>query len=124
MIVRNLTKKTTISSDASLADSPFARMRGLLGQSVLSKGQGLVITQCNSIHMFFMKFPIDAVFIDRKGIVVGLVKNIQPFCLSPIFWSADKVVELPVGTIDATKTCIGDTYQIPELSCLVKQKID
>jgi len=61
--------------------------------------------------MFFMRFPIDAVFIDRQGTVVGFVENILPNQLSPVFWSADRVIELPAGTIKATATLIGDSLQ-------------
>ena len=112
MIVRNLTQKTVLASEAALADSFFSRMRGLLGRNALSEGQALVITQCNSIHMFFMRFPIDAAFLDRTGRVVGVVKNIQPFCISPLFWTAERVVELPAGTLARTATSLGDIIEI------------
>ena len=58
--------------------------------------------------MFFMKFPIDVVFADSDKKVVGLVKNIKPFYLSPIFLKGYYAVELAVGTIDKTKTAVGD----------------
>ena len=112
MIVRNLTQTTILSQKTEVADAFFSRMGGLLGRAAFLPGEALVITQCNSIHMFFMKFPIDAVFIDSKWKVVGLVRNILPNRLSPVFWHADRVIELPAGTIDSTRTSLGDTLQI------------
>ncbi len=111
MIVTNRTRHTVLCARADLADTFFARARGLLGRQALGTGQGLIITRCNSIHMFFMKFPIDAVFVDRQGKVVGIVENIPPNRLSPVFWSADRVIELPPGTIQSTATTIGDVVQ-------------
>jgi len=83
-------------------------MVGLLNKKSLSRGEALVISPCNSIHMFFMRYPIDVVFINKNDEVVGLVKNIQPFCLSPIFWGAQSAIELPTGTIDYFKVSMGD----------------
>jgi len=110
--VKNLTKKVILSAQAEMADTFFSRMRGLLGRSTFVEGQALVITHCNSIHMFFMKFPIDAIFLDRVGCVVGVVKNIQPFKVSPVYWASERVVELPAGTLDRTATSVGDIIEI------------
>ena len=87
-------------------------MRGLLGRSSLAEGEGLLITHCNSIHMFFMRFPIDVVFIDREGRVVGLLEKIRPWRLSPIFLAATKAIELPAGTIARTATLPGDRIEL------------
>jgi uncharacterized membrane protein (UPF0127 family) len=84
----------------------------LLGREQLSSKEALLITHCQSIHMFFMKFAIDAVFMDKKEHVVGLVRNIKPGQLSPIFWKSACVIELPVGTIEVTRTQIGDKIAI------------
>lgn len=83
-------------------------MKGLLGRAGLGPDEALVITRCQSIHMFFMRFPIDVVFLDRQGAVVGIVANIRPFELSPIFWKANRAVELPVGAVANSRTIIGD----------------
>ena len=112
MIVKNLTKNILLSAQAELADTFFTRMRGLLGRTAFSQGQALVITHCNSIHMFFMKFPIDAIFLDHSNRVVGEVKHIQPFQMSPVFWTSERVVELPAGTLDRTATSLGDIIEI------------
>jgi len=100
VIITNSSTNIVIASNALMADDPWSRMKGLLGKTGLSDGEGLVITQCNSIHMFFMQFAIDVIFVDRSLNVVGLVRNIPPFSLSPIFWKAVSCIELPSGVID------------------------
>ncbi len=87
-------------------------MQGLLGRDSLPAQEALVITRCNSIHMFFMKFPLDVIFINKQGKVVGLCPRIAPFHLSPIFFSAQDAVELPAGSIDQSQTQLGDFLQI------------
>ena len=108
MRILNLTQKTLLASDARLADTPISRMTGLLNRTSLSEGEALIITRCSSIHMLFMRFPIDVVFVDKAGLVVGVVENIKPYQFSPVFWKADCAIELPVMTIEKTRTALGD----------------
>jgi uncharacterized protein len=56
-----------------VADNPWSRMRGLLGRSSLPAGEGLLLRPAGSVHSFFMRFPIDVVFLDRELEVVGVV---------------------------------------------------
>ncbi len=107
----NVTRQTVISDNLVVAETFLARLVGLLNRNSLKEGEGLLIPSCQCIHMFFMKFPIDAVFIDKNNIVVGLVKNIRPFGLSPLFWKATSTIELPVGTIQRSATEVGDILQ-------------
>ena len=74
-------RETIQGVDAEVAESAFERMRGLIGRSSLATGKGMLITKCNCIHTFFMRFPIDATFLDRKGVVVNVVRNIRPWRL-------------------------------------------
>jgi uncharacterized membrane protein (UPF0127 family) len=64
-----------ISVAASFAD----RGRGLLGRPGLDLDEGLLIMPCSSIHTMFMRFPIDAVFFDRQGLVTKLAVHIKPW---------------------------------------------
>ena len=99
----NRTRGTTLASRARLADNFFSRARGLLFTRSLDAGSGLYLVPCKSIHMFGMAYPIDAVFLDRDGIVVGLAENIQPGQVSSYFKTAAGCLELPAGLI-------GDDY--------------
>lgn len=103
----NLSTQGVIASQALVADNPWSRMKGLLGRKALQQGEALVITQCNSIHMFFMRFAIDVVFVDAKWNVVGLVRGIRPFGLSPVFWKAKTAIELEAGSIDKSGIELG-----------------
>ncbi len=108
MKITNLTKNCIITSKASLADTFITRMVGLLSKAELKKDEALVITQCRSIHMFFMRFSIDVIFADRDCKVVGVIRNIRPFQLSPIFFNSFFAIELSPGIIEETKTAVGD----------------
>lgn len=112
MIILNKTKQTVLSKHATLADTVFSRLKGLLGKKNIGNDEALIITQCRSIHMFFMKFAIDVIFIDRKNIVVGVVKNIKPFQMSSYFFHAAAAIELPVGVIASSETQKGDQIAI------------
>lgn len=113
MIIFNVSKNVMIANQAVIADTFLSRMIGLLKYKRLANNEALVITRCNSIHMFFMKFPIDVIFINRSNKVVGLVENIKPNRMSKIFWDASSAIELPIGAIAVSKTEIGDniTFQ-------------
>jgi uncharacterized membrane protein (UPF0127 family) len=62
-----------------LADTSWTRMRGLLGRRGLDDGEGLLIRPAGSIHMFFMRFPIDAVFLDRELRILKVAPNLKPW---------------------------------------------
>ena len=111
MRIFNKSKNTVIAQNASLADTFSTRMKGLLGRDEIPAGEALVITKCRSIHMFFMRFAIDAIFVDQNGCVIGLIEHIKPFRLSPVFFRSESVIELKAGTIGATKTSLGDQIE-------------
>jgi len=104
----NQTQKNLLVSDLKIADTFMSRLIGLLTRTSLNQGEGLLITHCQSIHMFFMRFPIDVVFVGSNNRIVGLVENIKPFRLSPLFLKASYAVELPSFTIHNSPACLGD----------------
>ena len=82
-----------------VADNALTRMRGLLGRTGLEPGEGLLIRPAGSIHTFFMRFPIDAIFLDRQHRVRRVLVGLRPWRVSPIVFGARSVVELPAGTL-------------------------
>ncbi len=108
MKIYNKSQDNLISNQATLADTFFSRMIGLLKHTSLPRNEALIITHCNSIHMFFMKFPIDVIFVDKKDKVVGLVERIKPNRLSSTYWKASYAIELAEGVIAEKKVQIGD----------------
>ena len=109
MRIRNTTRNTVVAEDASVADTYFSRLRGLLGEKKLPQGNALVITPCNSIHTFFMQFPIDALFLDKEHKVVKMLEKVVPFRVSGIYFKADIVIELPQGAVARSLTHLADT---------------
>jgi len=77
-----------------IADSLGARTKGLLGKMRMEDGQGLLIKPCSSIHMFFMKFPIDVLFLAKDGRVIKIVKGLKPWRLSGCLFGCHMVLEL------------------------------
>jgi uncharacterized membrane protein (UPF0127 family) len=63
----------------TLASNPYSRMRGLLGRGGLAQGEGLLLQPAGSIHTFFMRFAIDAVFLDRERRVVRIASDVRPW---------------------------------------------
>jgi hypothetical protein len=106
--VFNKTRCAILARKCEVARSFVARGRGLLGRESLPVDGGLLIEPCSSIHMLFMRFAIDAIFVDRHGKVVALYPNLPPWRLYAGHRQARYVLELPVGVIAATQTTIGD----------------
>jgi len=103
----NITKGVALASELEVAKSLGARTKGLLGRDGLRPEQGMLIDPCSSIHMWFMRFPIDVVFLDSKNRVVGLRRNVKPWGMA-WSWRGVKTLELPVGVIATTRTQVGD----------------
>jgi uncharacterized membrane protein (UPF0127 family) len=79
-----------------LAETAFARLRGLLGRSGLSSGEGMLLRPASSIHTAFMRFPIDAVFLDRPDRVVKVASDLRPWRMAACR-GARTVLELGAG---------------------------
>ena len=71
--VQNDTRQSELADKVELAASFGARLKGLLGRDGLPEGQGLWIDPCNSVHTFFMRFPIDVLFLDKSQRVVRVL---------------------------------------------------
>lgn len=79
---------------AEVARTFAERAKGLVGRRSLTPGTGMLITRCNAIHTFFMRFAIDATFLDGEGRVVKTVRNIRPWrFLVWGGWRAKQVLE-------------------------------
>ncbi|HVO31366.1 MAG TPA: DUF192 domain-containing protein [bacterium] len=105
---RNQTRNVVVSEKTRVADTMGTRMVGLLSSSGLAEEEGLWIEPCNSIHTWFMRFTIDALFLDREGTVLRAVERMKPWRLTWIVRRAAGVLELPEGRISRTGTKVGD----------------
>lgn len=77
---------------AEVARTFWQRFKGLMGRKTLPRGEGMLILKCNSIHTCFMRFPIDATFLDRDDNVVKVVRNIRPWRL--FVWGGSRAVKV------------------------------
>lgn len=109
--VRNLTRGTVLATELEVAGSGGTRRKGLLGRDGLAPGEGLWIVPCESVHTFFMRFPIDLVYLDRKHRVRKVRHAVGAWRLSACL-TAHSILELPAGTVLASKTERGDSLEI------------
>lgn len=97
-----------LATRARIARSLAARVVGLLGRDGLGEGEGLILPACRSIHTAFMRFTIDAVFVDRRWRVIRVWQALPPWRVTPIIWRAQAVIELPPGTAKRANVSVGD----------------
>jgi len=109
--IRNITRDTQVASRVEVAGSNVKRSKGLLGRKALDHGEGMWIIPCEAIHTFFMQFPIDLIYLDRKHRVKKTRTAVPAWRLSVCF-SAHSVLELPAGTVQETRTERGDLLEI------------
>jgi uncharacterized membrane protein (UPF0127 family) len=117
---RNLTRGTVLCASLEVAESFGGRFMGLMGRAGLPVGAGLWLRPGSSIHMLFMRFPIDVVFLARpegRGArrVVAVRQALRPWT-GVVWWArgADGCLELPAGTAAATGTAVGDLVVLEE----------
>jgi uncharacterized membrane protein (UPF0127 family) len=114
VIARNLTRGSVLATGVESADGLWGKFMGLMGRSGLAPGAALWLPDSNGIHMMFMRFPIDAVFVgkpdaDGARTVLSVHERLPVWRgLVPLVRSAHGVLELPVGTIASSATAVGD----------------
>ncbi len=113
MRVTNRTRNTVLATRMEVADSAAKRNKGLLGRQSLLPGEGLWIVPCESVHTFWMRFPIDLIYLDRKKCIRKLKSSVPAWRLSACL-RAHSILELPAGTIRATRTECGDKLEFSD----------
>jgi len=114
----NLTRGTVLGTSLGVAESFWGRFMGLMGRSSLPAGSGLWLRPGSSIHMLFMRFPIDAVFLakpdaDGSRRVVAVHGGLRPWT-GVVWWArgADGCLELESGAAAASGTVAGDLVRL------------
>lgn len=110
--VVNRTRNQVVAEHAEMAESVWTRFVGLMGRSELDADGGLVIYPNNSIHMFFMKFPLDVLHVAADGRVLKILHTIKPWRVGPIVGKSKYTVELPAGRARQTGTAEGDFLEL------------
>jgi uncharacterized protein len=111
----NLTRGTTLATNLELAGTGEQRRKGLLGRDGLLPGEGLWIVPCESVHTFFMRFPIDLIYLDKEHRVRKVRSAVPAWRLSACLF-AHSVIELPAGTIREAETQRGDQLEFEPVS--------
>ena len=110
--VENVTRGTVVAERVRVARSSRDRTVGLLGRDGLPADEGLWIERSPSIHMFFMRFPIDAVFVGKDGRVTQVVPDLRPWRV--VWWArgARDCLELSSGAAARSGTQPGDELRL------------
>jgi len=109
--VLNRTRGTVLATQLTKAHTGATRRKGLLDRKCLLPGEGLWIAPCESVHTFFMQFPIDLVYLDRKLKVKKVRHSVAAWRMS-VCLAAHSVLELPAGTAAAARTERGDCVEM------------
>ena len=121
---RNRSKGTELAGQVAVADTTWTRLVGLLNRSALGPDEGLWIYPCSAVHTWGMRFPIDAVFLDKlaplaePGVrgrlcrVMRIYHRLAPWRLSGFVWRAESVLELAAGSAQDKGIEAGDELEI------------
>ena len=110
MRIMNRTRGTVLGTRVNLADSWWLRLRGFLFRPEPRVGEGILLTPCNAIHTWGMTFALDVIFLDAGGQVLEVIEGLPPGTTPDRVPGGRYVLEVPVGTIKATGTSVGDHF--------------
>ena len=113
MMIKNITKKRIIANKAKICDDSFSKVIGLMFSKKQNKALIFKFSKKMeiSLHMIFVFYPIDVLFLNENKIVVDVKENFKSFTFYKSKKKATYAIELPEGTIRRTKTEIGDKIE-------------
>ncbi len=94
-----------------IADTFCGRFFGLMRKEKLPKGYGLLLAPCNGIHMLFMKFSIDAIYIDKNFVIKKIVPNLKTWFGISFCFNAWGVVEVTAGEAERLNLKVGERLE-------------
>lgn len=99
MMVKISYNQKLLSEKIRVADNMVSRLIGLMFRKAPLNSDGLLLEPCNSIHTFFMRYPLDVVFLDRGNRIVKIIRHLSPWRMTWIYFRARKTLELPAGKL-------------------------
>lgn len=102
-----------------IADTFFTRLAGLMFQKKLPQGSGLLLVPCNSVHMCFMRFSIDVIYLDKDYKIIEIVKNLQPWIGLSLYFPAWATLEVTASDAERCGLAVGKKLLIQEIDDLV-----
>lgn len=115
-------KNEILFYNAMVTTNFFERLKGVIGKSEMDENQALCIRPCNSIHMMFMKFSIDVIFLDASNRVIAMLENFKPWKVSKIIKRSKVVIEMPVYSIKMKNIKLDDTIKFQYLDQANQEK--
>lgn len=112
--VRNPARDAVLAERARVADRWWPRLRGMIGHPEPEAGEGLLITPSQGVHMHWMRYALDVALLDAERRVVALYPELRPWRHTRIHRGALHALELPVGTLEETRTAVGDRLEWSE----------
>jgi uncharacterized membrane protein (UPF0127 family) len=112
LVATNLDTGAVIADRIDVADTRATRAVGLLSREGLDPGQGLWIVPSRGVHTCWMRFPIDVIALDRRGVIIDRVVDMKPWRIRLPRRGTAGVLELPAGALDATGTLIGHRIEL------------
>lgn len=110
----NRTRRAYLATQLSVANTHWARLRGLMGRTPddFRAGGGLWIVPSHGVHTLAMRFPIDVLYLDHRKVVVHLEQALKPWRIGTVSARTRSVLELPQHTVQSTGTDVGDEIEI------------
>jgi uncharacterized protein len=116
MTAINRTRANVLCERLEVAGGLSGQSRGLIGRAALPSGYGMLFRASGLpvmwMHMMFMRFPIDIIFLNRENRVMRICGGLRPWRFSPIVFGARTALELPCGAAAATSTAVGDEIEL------------
>lgn len=106
--IYNQTRECFLSLGVTLADTTFARLKGLIGRLKLRPDEGIWIVPSSGVHTLGVLFPLDLIYLDENHRVVQAIEYFPSFRIAPLSTRASSVLELPIHTIYSSQTQPGD----------------
>jgi len=110
--VWNVSRRGFVADQVRLANTRWTRLRGMLGRPEPAPGEGMLLAPCQSVHMYWMKYSLDVVFLAPNGCVVEAYHGLAPSKRSRWHRDADRALELRAGTLASSGTQIGDQLEL------------
>lgn len=88
-----------ISHEMVMVKNVFSRMLGLMFSTELPECDGFLISPCNSIHTFFMRYSLDILFLDKNFKIVKVIYGLSPWKITWVYFKSRHVLEMKAGTM-------------------------
>jgi uncharacterized membrane protein (UPF0127 family) len=110
--VYNQTRECFLSLGVTAADTPFSRLKGLIGKLSVRSDEGIWVVPSSGVHTLGVLVPLDLIYLNEKHEVIHLVEHFPTFRIAPLRAQSESVLELAAHTIYSSQTQVGDQLLI------------